>query len=165
MRPKSKRSSMLGLVGWLLVCFAASALGAIASVQAGSFYAQLFKPAWAPPSSLFGPVWTVLYAMMAVAAWLVWRRGGFRRNRMALILFLLQLVFNALWSWFFFAWQRGDFAFADIVILWVLIVFTIASFWRAQPVAGALLVPYFLWVSFAAVLNAAIWQLNPQVLG
>ena len=165
MSPKSKRRSMLGLVVWLLVCFAASAVGAIASVHASSFYAQLFKPAWAPPSSVFGPVWTVLYAMMAVAAWLVWRRGGFRRNRTALILFLLQLACNALWSWLFFAWQRGDLAFADIVILWVLVVFTITSFWRALPAAGALLVPYFLWVSFAVVLNGAMWQLNPQVLG
>jgi tryptophan-rich sensory protein len=103
--------------------------------------------------------------MMAIAAWLVWRRGGFRANRIALSLFLAQLVLNALWSWLFFAWHLGASAFADIVILWVLIIATLISFWRVRPLAGALLIPYLLWVSFASALNYSIWQLNPQVLG
>ena len=161
----TRRQQLLGLVGWLLVSFAVSALGAIASIDAREFYAELVQPAWAPPGWLFGPVWTLLFALMAIAAWLVWRSGGFRANRIALTLFLVQLAFNALWSWLFFAWHRGGLAFADILLLWVLILSTLVAFWRVRPLAGALLVPYLLWVSFAAVLNHSIWQLNPQLLG
>ena len=80
-------------------------------------------------------------------------------------LFLVQLAVNALWSWLFFAWHRGALAFADIVLLWLLIIATLASFWRVRPLAGAFLIPYLLWVSFAAALNFSVWQLNPQVLG
>ena len=165
MASQSKQRQILGLIGWLVVSFAASAVGAVASIQAKSFYSQLAQPAWAPPPWLFGPVWTVLYALMAIAAWLVWRSGGFRTNRIALSFFLVQLALNALWSWIFFAWHRGALAFADIVLLWVLIVATLVFFWRVRPLAGALLIPYLLWVSFASVLNYALWQLNPQVLG
>ena len=161
----SKQKQFLGLAGWLLVSFAAAAVGAVASMQAKSFYGQLVQPAWAPPPGVFGPVWTVLYTLIGIAAWLVWRSGGFGPNRQALLLFLLQLVFNALWSWLFFAWNLGALALADVVILWVFIVFTLVSFWRVQPLAGALLVPYLLWVGFASVLNYSLWQLNPQVLG
>jgi tryptophan-rich sensory protein len=102
---------------------------------------------------------------MAIAAWLVWRHGGFRANRAALSLFIVQLALNALWSWLFFAWHRGAWAFADIVVLWGLIVATLVSFWRVRPLAGALLIPYLLWVSFATALNYSVWQLNPQLLG
>ena len=102
---------------------------------------------------------------MAIAAWLVWRSGGFHSNRIALSLFLVQLALNALWSWLFFAWQRGALAFVDILVLWALIVVTLVAFWRVRPVAGALLIPYLLWVSFAAALNYSLWQLNPQLLG
>jgi len=165
MASQSKHRQILGLIGWLIVCFATSAVGAVASIQAKSFYSQLAQPAWAPPPSLFGPVWTVLYALMAIAAWLVWRSGGFRINRIALSLFLVQLAPNALWSWLFFAWHHGAFAFADIVLLWILIVATLVSFWRVRPFAGTLLMPYLLWVSFASVLNYSVWQLNPHVLG
>ena len=161
----SKLRLTLGLIGWLIVSFAASAIGAVASIQARSFYSQLAQPAWAPPPFLFGPVWTVLYAMMAIAAWLVWRSGGLHTNRIALSLFMAQLALNALWSWLFFAWQQGALAFVDIVLLWVLIVVTLVSFWRVRPLAGALLIPYLLWVSFASALNYSLWQLNPQVLG
>ena len=160
-----KQNQFLGLIGWFVVSFGASAVGAVASVQAKSFYGQLVQPAWAPPAWLFGPVWTILYALMATAAWLVWRSGGFRTNRVALSFFLLQLAFNALWAWLFFAWNLGALAFADIVVLWLLIVATLISFWRVSRLAGALLAPYLLWVSFAAGLNYSVWQLNPQVLG
>lgn len=161
----SKPKQALGLIGWLVLSFAASAVGAAASIQAQSFYGQLVQPSWAPPPWVFGPVWTVLFALMAIAAWLVWRCGGFRRHRLALSLFLVQLVFNALWSWLFFAWHRGALSFADIMLLWALIVATLLSFWRIRPVAGMLLFPYLLWVSFAAALNYTLWQLNPQILG
>ena len=161
----TKRQQLVGLGAWLLVSFLAAAIGAAASVQAGSFYGQLVRPDWAPPASVFGPVWTVLYALMGVAAWLVWRVGGFRAARSAFGLFLAQLAFNALWSWLFFGWHLGALALADVLLLWALIVATTISFWRIRPLAGALLVPYLLWVSFAAALNYSVWRLNPEALG
>jgi tryptophan-rich sensory protein len=109
-------------------------------------------------------VWTVLYLTMAVAAWLVWRRHGFRGARPALVLFVVQLVFNALWSWLFFAWHSGAGALADIALMWVLIVATIVAFWRLHRGAALLLVPYLAWVSFAAVLNWTLWRSNPTLL-
>lgn len=160
----SKTQRGWGLVGWLALCFATAAIGAVASRQAAGFYASLAQPDWAPPASVFGPVWTALYALMAIAAWLAWREGGFARNRAALTLFVVQLVVNALWSWLFFAWHRGALAFVDIVLLWVLIVATIAASWRIRPLAGALLLPYLAWVSFAAALNFAVWRMNPSLL-
>ena len=165
MTTQSRQKKIVGLIGWLVACFAASAVGAIASIQAKSFYAQLIQPAWAPPPWLFGPVWTLLYTMMAIAAWQVWCSGGFRNNRMALSLFCGQLICNALWSWLFFVWHLGALAFADIVFLWVLVFATLLSFWRVRRLSGALLIPYLLWVSFASALNYSLWQLNPQVLG
>lgn len=165
MTPMSKLEQTLGLLAWLAISFVASGIGAVASIRAASFYGQLAQPSWAPPSSVFGPVWTILYALMGIAAWLVWRSGGFRAHRSPLALFLVQLAVNALWSWLFFAWHRGGLAFADIVLLWLLVIATLVSFWRARPLAGALLIPYLLWVSFAAALNFSVWQLNPQVLG
>lgn len=161
----TRRQQFTGLIGWFIVSFAVSAVGAIASIEARSFYAGLEQPDWAPPGWLFGPVWTLLFALMAIAAWLVWRNGGFRTNRIALSLFLTQLAFNALWSWLFFAWRLGGPAFADILLLWVLILATLVAFWRAERLAGILLIPYLLWVSFAAFLNYAVWQLNPALLG
>ena len=155
----------MGLIGWQLISFAGAAMGAVASVQAATFYQQLATPSWAPLASVFGPVWAVLYALMAIAAWLVWRDGGWRRQRGVLGLFVIQLALNALWSWLFFAWHRGALAFADIALLWLLIVASVIGFWRVRPLAGALLLPYLLWVSFASALNFAVWQLNPQVLG
>ena len=161
----SKPKQLLGLIGWLILCFGASAVGAIASIQAKSFYADLVQPAWAPPPWIFGPMWTMLYAMMAIAAWLVWRSGGLRSHRIAFSLFFAQLVLNGIWSWLFFAWNLGALAFMDIVMLWLLIAATIVFFWRVSHVAGGLLIPYLLWVSFAAALNFSLWQLNPQLLG
>ena len=103
--------------------------------------------------------------MMAISAWLVWRVDGFRAQSTALTLFLVQLAVNSLWSWLFFAWHLGSLSFIDIILLWLLIVLTLLAFWRVRVLAGLLLVPYLLWVSFAAVLNYSIWQLNPEMLG
>ena len=160
----SRQKQILGLTGWLVVSFAAAAVGAVASIQAKSFYSQLVQPSWAPPPGIFGPVWTALYTLMGIAAWLVWRSGGFSHNRHALTLFLLQLAFNALWSWLFFNWNLGVMSLADIAILATLIVATLISFRRVNPLAGMLLIPYLLWVSFASALNYSLWQLNPLVL-
>ncbi|HEU0076865.1 MAG TPA: TspO/MBR family protein [Longimicrobiaceae bacterium] len=154
----------LGFLAWLLVTFAAAAVGGVASAGAGSFYEQLTRPGWAPPASQFGPVWSVLYLLQAVAAWLVWRARGFRGARTALGLFLAQLAANALWTWLFFAWRQGALAFGEILVLWVLIAATLAAFGRVRPLAAALLLPYLLWVSFAAALTFAVWQLNPRLL-
>lgn len=165
MSPYSKVMQFAGLIGWLAVSFIASAIGAVASLQAGSFYTQLVRPDWAPPPSIFGPVWTVLYTLMGIAAWLVWRAGGFRPAKVALTLFLIQLALNASWSWLFFGWHQGALALLDILLLWSLIVATLVAFWRIRRLAGALLTPYLLWVSFASMLNYFVWQLNPQLLG
>lgn len=161
----SRPKDVLGIVGWLIVAFAAAAVGARASIDAKAFYDQLVQPAWAPPPWLFGPVWTVLFVLMAIAAWLVWRSGGFRTNQLALTLFGVQLTLNALWSWLFFAWNLGALALAEVILLWMLIAATLLAFWRVRMLAGILLMPYLMWVSFAAALNYTLWQLNPQILG
>lgn len=162
--PLSRKQEIIGLIGWLVVCFAIAALGAAASVNAPQFYAQLQRPAWAPPAWLFGPVWSLLYFLMGCAAWLVWRERGFRGAAAALELFLVQLFLNAAWSWIFFVWHRGGVAFAEILVLWGVILATLVAFWRVRPAAGWLLVPYLAWVSFASALTYSIWQLNPGLL-
>lgn len=153
-----------GLLAWLLLAFATAAIGALASVNAGSFYAELNRPPWAPPGWLFGPVWSALYALMGISAWLVWRRHHSASVRGALLLFMAQLAANALWSWLFFAWKLGAFAFAEVVLLWCLILATVMTFRRISAYAAALLMPYLAWVSFASVLNFSIWQRNPGLL-
>ncbi|HEX6549770.1 MAG TPA: TspO/MBR family protein [Gammaproteobacteria bacterium] len=164
MNQRQTNRQLYGLFGWVLASAVAAALGGLASIKAATFYMQLTRSAWAPPAYVFGPVWTLLYAMMAVAAWLVWRQGGFRAARTALSLFLVQLAANALWSWLFFAWHLGAAAFIDIVLLWLLIAATLVAFWRQSKTAAALLIPYLLWVSFAMALNYSVWQLNPALL-
>jgi len=154
--------SLIGLVVWLAVCFAAAALGSFFTGPAiPSWYAGIDKPSWTPPNWLFAPVWTTLYAMMAVSAWLVWRRAGLTGNSLALTLFALQLVLNAAWSPLFFGLRLLGVAFLEILGLWALILATLVAFWRVTRAAGVLLLPYLLWVSFAASLNLAIWRLNP----
>jgi tryptophan-rich sensory protein len=164
MEQRSTLAQVIGLLAWLAVAFAAAGVGAVASVDAGSFYAQLAKPTWAPPASVFGPVWSVLYLLMGIAAWLVWREQGTRASAVALALFLVQLIANALWSWLFFAWRNGAAAFAGVLVLLVLIVATIVTFWRIRRLASLLLVPYLAWVCFASVLTWAVWQGNQKVL-
>ena len=158
------RSQLLGLAGWLAVTFVAAAAGAIASMDAQAFYAQLDKPGWAPPAGVFGPVWSLLYVLMGGAAWLVWCERPSQRVDGALGLYLVQLSANALWSWLFFAWQLGAAAFAEVVLLLALIVGTLAAFWRIRPLAGVLLLPYLAWVTFASALTWAVWQRNPGLL-
>jgi translocator protein len=161
----SRSRQAVGLVGWLLVTFVAAAVGSLASVEAGAFYAELERPAWAPPGWLFGPVWTLLYLMMAFAAWMVWRERGLLGGKAPLGLYLSQLIVNALWSWLFFVWQLGFSAFLDVLLLIVLITLMLVAFWRVRTGAGLLLIPYLLWVLFAAALNYTVWQLNPIQLG
>lgn len=150
----------LGLIGWLLVVIVAGGAGALATRHAREFYETLVKPAWAPPGRIFGPVWTTLYLMMGVAAWLVWRAAGWAGASGTLTLFLVQLACNALWSWCFFAWRRGALAFADVVLLLGLIVATLVAFARVHWLAALLLVPYLAWVTFATALTYSVWRAN-----
>lgn len=154
----------MGLPGWLALTGAAAAAGGFASADAAHFYAQLVRPGWAPPAWLFAPVWTLLYVLMGIAAWLIWRARGWRGAPAALSVYSAQLVANALWTWLFFGWHRGAWAFGEIILLWILIVATIALFWRIRRLAAVLLLPYVVWVSFASALTYAIWALNPQLL-
>jgi tryptophan-rich sensory protein len=162
MRELSRSQQIKGLIGWLVLAYLAAAIGAIASVNAAAFYETLQQPAWAPPAWLFGPMWTTLYGLMGIAAWLAWREPG---ARPALGMFLVQLALNALWSWLYFVWQLGAIAFIGTVVLWVLILITLVMFWRLKPLAGVLLAPYLAWVSLACALTWSTWQLNPQILG
>jgi tryptophan-rich sensory protein len=164
MPPASISRQALGLLGWLLLTFAAAAVGAVASTDAGAFYSQLSRPSWAPPGWLFAPVWTLLYLLMGVAAWIVWRKHGLKGGRTALALFVIQLAANALWTWLFFVWHQGALAFAEILLLWCLIVATVVSFWRLSALAAVLLFPYLVWVTFASALTLSTWMLNPTLL-
>ncbi len=156
--PARPARSALALAGWLLVTFAAATMGGF--FLPGEWYARLQKPSWNPPNWVFGPVWTALYTTMAIAAWLVWKRGGFAVQRGALALFLLQLLFNVFWSPLFFGLHHPGLAFIDLLVLWFALLGTIVAFWKARAFAGALLIPYLAWVTFAGALNFAIWRLN-----
>ena len=154
----SRRRDVLGLVAFVVMCFGISFLGGRAALPAlALWYPGLAKPYWTPPSWVFGPVWTLLYPMVAVAGWLAWREG---RSRMATLLFLLQLALNAVWPWIFFGERRIDLALACVTALLAAIVLTIRAFWRVSRGAAILMLPYLGWVGFALVLNAAIWWKN-----
>ncbi len=163
--PMTSRDSLRGALLWFLLTLAAAALGGLASAEAPEVYASLVRPDWAPPASVFGPVWSTLYLLMAVASWQVWRFRRTVSGATGLALYALALVPNILWSWLFFNQRLGGWALVDLVVLWVLIAFTIRAFWRVRPLFGALLLPLWAWVSFAGVLNAVVWLANPVLLG
>jgi tryptophan-rich sensory protein len=147
------------LIVCIAVCLGAAGLGSLLTTPAlRPWYAGLSKPHWTPPNWLFGPVWTILFFTMAIAAWLVWGRVGLTAAPMQL--FLLQLLLNVAWSALFFRLRSPGLAFAEIVMLWFAILTTSIEFWRAVPAAGWLLLPYLVWVSYAAALNFSIWRLN-----
>jgi tryptophan-rich sensory protein len=149
--------SPVGLIAFGAAAAAAALIGGLGVAGTTAEYQSLEQPSWAPPSWLFGPVWTVLYAMIAVAGWLVWRRAGWTG---ALTVYAAQLVLNALWTPIFFGFGQYGLALADIVVLWVLIGVTIGMFRRVSGAAAALLLPYWAWVTFATALNAWIWYHN-----
>ena len=148
--------SLLTLLGFLALTFAAAACGAL--FQPGDWYATLEKPSWNPPNWVFGPVWTVLYITIAFAGWWAWRTGQegapAEKVRIALTFWGCQLLANALWSWLFFGLHRPAWALLEILILWLLILGTVRSFWGLSRGAALLLLPYLGWVSFA------LWWLN-----
>ncbi|ALA17740.1 MULTISPECIES: TspO/MBR family protein [unclassified Chelatococcus] len=153
-------SSWLPLVGFVAACLLAAMTGAF--FRPGEWYERLKKPAWRPPNRLFAPVWTVLYLMIAVSGWLVWREAGFAGAALPLAVYALQLLLNAAWTPLFFGLHRPDLGFVDIVLLWLSIVTTIMLFVSISVGAALLLVPYLAWVTFATALNFAVWRLNPS---
>ena len=151
----------VGLVVFVLICFAVAGLGGLVTASnIPNWYAGIAKPTWNPPNWIFGPVWSCLYLMMAVSAWLVWRQVGLAGTKLPLALFAVQLGLNSLWSILFFGLHSPGMAAVDIVLLWTAILATLVAFWKRSRWAGILLVPYLAWVSFAAVLNLVIWRMN-----
>lgn len=151
----------IGLAVSIAVCSVAAGLGSLVTAPSLSgWYAALAKPAWTPPHWIFGPVWSLLYLAMAIAAWLVWRGVGFVRGAAALNLFGVQLVLNVCWSAIFFGAHSPGTAFAEILLLWLAILATMIAFRAHSRTAAWLMLPYLLWVAFAVALNFSIWRLN-----
>jgi len=158
---RTESTTWTGLIIWIAICFAAAAIGLLMTTPALSdWYAKLHKPAWTPPNGVFGPVWTLLYASMGFAAWMVWLQRASRNVTPALSIFAIQLILNVAWSGLFFGLNSPGAALLVIVALWCAIAATILSFRRAVAFAGWILVPYLAWVSFAMALNFEIWRLN-----
>ncbi len=157
----SRARQIIGIVIAILVCFSAAGLGGMATTAGlKDWYPALEKPAWNPPDWIFGPVWTVLYLMMAISVWMIWRQVGFERGKKPLLIFAVQLVLNTFWSLLFFGMRQPGWAFAEIILLWLAIGLTIALFAKHSKPAAILMMPYWMWVSFAAVLNYTIWSMN-----
>ena len=152
------KNSAVGLILWIVVSMGAGLVGS--RFMPGEWYASLAKPDWNPPSYVFGPVWTTLYILMGISAWLVWRKVGFSGATSVLGLFLVQLVLNSLWSYLFFGIHQPGLALIEIVILWSVILVITIGFWRISVTAGIMLLPYLCWVGFASVLNLQLWRLN-----
>ena len=158
---KVGRQDAIALVVFLGVSFVAAAIGSLMTFASlDPWYAGLAKPPWTPSGAVIGAIWTALYALMGVAAWLVWRVTGWSRS-LPLILFAVQLVLNVLWSLLFFGLQNLAAGLVGILVLWAAVAATLVSFWRVKRSAGALFIPYLAWVSIATALNAILWQLNP----
>ena len=151
-------SAVLALLGFVAACLLAALTGAF--FRPGEWYERLKKPSWRPPNRAFAPVWTVLYLMIAVSGWLVWREAGLAGAALPLAVYALQLAFNAAWTPLFFGLHRPDLGFVDIVLLWFSIVVTTVLFVPVHIGAALLLIPYVVWVTFAAALNFSIWRLN-----
>lgn len=158
---RTHAAEIVGLVLFLALCLGIGALGAaVTATSVKTWYAALAKPSFNPPDGVFGPVWTVLYILMAIAAWRVWRVADREMVQGALTLFALQLALNLGWSVVFFGLERIGPAIAVVVVLDVAVVATALAFRPLDRIAALLLVPYMLWVGFATVLNIAIWRLN-----
>ncbi len=151
----------MSLILFLVLCFGVAATGSVfTGASLKSWYITLRKPSWNPPSWLFAPVWTVLYLLMAAAGWLAWERMPHKFPAWPMVLFGVQLILNAGWSAIFFGLRSPGGALAELILLWASILLTMISFWHVYWIAGLLFIPYFLWVSFAGVLNFYVWKLN-----
>ncbi|MCS7338173.1 MAG: tryptophan-rich sensory protein [Verrucomicrobiae bacterium] len=152
---------LVGLILFIGTCLGVGATGgAVTATSVETWYPQLRKPSWTPPNWVFGPVWTTLYILMGTAAWLVWRKRKTERVSKPLIAFAVQLLLNLLWSVLFFGLRSPGAAFVGVLLLFTVLAATLAMFWRVNKLSGALLFPYLTWVSFAAVLNGALWWMN-----
>lgn len=156
--------NFLRLIGCIVICQAAGIIGSIFTAQSvATWYTTLHKPSFSPPNWLFAPVWITLYTMMGIALYLVWRKSESTDiPSVVFILFAVQLVLNALWSFIFFGLRSPFWGFVEITMLWLAILAVILLFWKFSRYAALLLVPYLLWVSFAAILNFSLWRLNPE---
>jgi tryptophan-rich sensory protein len=154
--PAAALRNVAALAGFVIVTFCAPLAGVIS--PPAQWYAALAKPAWNPPAWIFGPVWTTLYLIMAVAAWLVWKRDGWRKP---LWFYFVQLALNAAWTPVFFGMHQIGWALVEIILLWFAILITLRSFMHVSKSAAFLLLPYLAWVSFAAFLNYTLWRMNP----
>lgn len=166
----TRRRTRHAAIGWkwlavfIVVTASAGVVGSLASRDAQDFYDSLIKPSWAPPASLFGPVWSALYLLMAVAAWLGVRKAGWRDSRGFLIIYGAQLFVNALWNPLFFTVRSGAAASVDVLLLWMGVLGSIMALYRLHRVAGLMLVPVLAWVTFAAALTLEVWALNTFTL-
>ena len=160
---KINLSEILKLFVSLIICQLAGVIGSLFTTPAiPTWYATLVKPTFNPPNWVFAPVWTTLFLLMGISAFLVWRKGtGNPQVNLALRFFIIQLVLNSIWSVLFFGLKSPILGFVEIILLWTFILLTILYFFKISRMAGILLLPYILWVSFAAVLNFSIWRLNP----
>lgn len=158
----NKPSLILKIIIAVVICQVVGLASGLVTFDAiPNWYADLNKPSFNPPNGIFAPAWTTLYALMGVAAALVWHEDWSRKEvKQALGWFAAQLVLNAAWTLIFFGLKMPGIALIEIVILWVVILICIIRFFRLKNLAGYLMIPYLLWVSFATLLNAAIWQLN-----
>jgi tryptophan-rich sensory protein len=156
--PKTRINQALALLGWVGISFTASITGIIVSTE--GWFEGLQKPIWEPPNWIFGPVWTFLYLMMGLAAWFVWRQGGWAVQRIPLWYFLLQLFLNACWTPLFFGMHFLELALVEIVLLWLSLTITMTTFFRVSKTAFCLMIPYWSWVSYATALNFIIWRMN-----
>ena len=157
---KKKNFDFIKLLASLIICQLAGAVGSVfTSPKIKTWYAGLIKPNFNPPNWIFGPVWTILFLLMGVALFLIWRQTK-AKNKTALTLFGIQLGLNIFWSVLFFGLQSPQNAFIEIILLWLIILLTIISFYKISKTASILLIPYIAWVSFAAVLNFYLWRLN-----
>lgn len=159
---KTKLIEILKLIISIMICQLAGFVGSLFTTPAiATWYAALQKPAITPPNWLFAPVWTTLFLLMGISLFLIWRKGlNYKNVRIALIIFAAQLILNIFWSILFFGLKSPLAGFIEILILWVVILLTIVSFYKLSGTAGILLIPYILWVSFAAILNFFLWSLN-----
>ncbi len=153
---------ILKAIVFIIICNGLGAIGSLATSQSvNTWYAEVVKPSFNPPNWIFGPVWTLLFTLMGIALYLVWeQRGRKKEQQEAIVLFFTQMILNILWSFLFFGQQNPALAFAEIILLWIFILLTIIYFAKVSKLASYLLLPYLLWVSFAAFLNFSIWQLN-----
>jgi benzodiazapine receptor len=155
------RASIVSLIIAIIICFGAAAIGSFFTAKSVStWYVTLNKPTWNPPSWLFGPVWTILYLMMAISIWLIWSKFTFKDYPVIYSIFALQLILNVIWSGIFFGLRQPGWAVIDIAVLWILILLYVLFTWPVSKAASLLFVPYLLWVGFAGVLNFTIWRIN-----